>query len=389
MTGGPLRRVGLNLLYLVPGEVGGTEIYARRLLEELPRQRPGTEFVVFSGNEAHESLAASDWPQNLRLVRVPVNAKSKPLRIAAEMTALPALDARARIQLLHSFGTTSPPLTRSVRVVTVHDLIYEHFPEAFPPLARRGLQLLVPVGARRAERVQTVSHATKADLVARLRLDPARIDVVHNGLGMREVASPTPEPELRSRYELGAAPVVLSVSAALPHKNLERLLHAFVRLGEEPLLVLVGHAGRMQERLAALARELGIDRRVRFTGWVGDEDVEGLYRLARVFAYPSLHEGFGMPVLEAMHRGVPVASSNATALPEIAGDAAELFEPRDVEAIAAALRRLLTDEQRRAELVERGTRRAAEFGWDRTARAVLGSYERAWSDRLRGRQRGR
>lgn len=377
-----LRRIGLNLMYLVPGGVGGTEIYARRLLAELVRQRPEIEFVVFSGNEAHESLTGSTWPGNVRFVRVPVKAASKPLRIAAEMIALPAADARHGIQLLHSFGTTSPPITRSVRVVTVHDLIYQHYPESFPPLARRGLQLLVPLGARRAHRVQVVSNATKQELIDELGLAPEKIDVVHNGLGMRDVDAPTPEHELRARFELGAAPVVLSVSAALPHKNLDRLLEAFARLEDgDPLLVLVGHAGRVQERLAAHARELGIERRVRFTGWVSDEDVEGLYRLARVFAYPSLHEGFGMPVLEAMRRGLPVACSNTTSLPEVAGDAAELFDPRDVDAIAAAIGKLLADDRRRAELVERGTRRAAEFGWDRTARAAFASYERAWAER--------
>ncbi|MEA2421347.1 MAG: hypothetical protein QOF55_446 [Thermoleophilaceae bacterium] len=380
-----LRRVGLNLMYLVPGGVGGTEIYARRLLDELARQRPEVEFVAFSGNEAHESLSASEWPANVRLVRVPVKAASKPLRIAAELAALPVADARSRVQVLHSLGTTSPPLTRSVRVVTVHDLIYEHYPESFPPLARRGLQLLVPLGARRAHRVQVSSHATKEELVEAFGLAPEKIDVVHLGLGMRDVERPTPEAQLRERFSLGAgAPVVLSVSAALPHKNLDRQLRAFARLEDgEPLLVLVGHAGRVQERLGELARELGVADRVRFTGWVSDEDVEGLYRLAALFAYPSLHEGFGMPVLEAMRRGVPVASSNATSLPEVAGDAAELFDPLDVDAIAAALARLLGSAERRAELVARGTERAAGFGWDRTARAAFGSYERAWRERKR------
>jgi glycosyltransferase involved in cell wall biosynthesis len=374
------RRVGLNLMYLVPGGVGGTEIYARRLLDALARLKPDVEFVAFSGNEAHASLSETRWPANVRLVRVPVRAASKPLRVAAELTALPVADARARIDLLHSLGTTSPLATRSVRVVTVHDLIYDHYPESFPPLARRGLQLLVPRGARRAQRVQVSSHATKAELVEAFGLAPEKIDVVHLGLGMRDVESPTPAAELRERLALGDAPVVLSVSAALPHKNLDRLLEAFARLDGDMLLVLVGHAGRVQERLAAHAAELGVAERVRFTGWVSDEDVEGLYRLAALFAYPSLHEGFGMPVLEAMRRGVPVASSDATSLPEVAGDAAELFDPRDVDAIAAALRRLLGDPARRAELVRLGERRAAGFGWDRTAGAAWGSYERAWAE---------
>ena len=145
------------------------------------------------------------------------------------------------------------------------------------------------------------------------------------------------------------------------------------------MLALVGHAGRDSERLRALAAELGIAERVRMTGWLSDEDLEGLYRLAAGFVYPSLHEGFGMPVLEAMRRGTPVACADATSLPEVVGDAALLFDPRSVEAIAAAARVLLSDRERAAELVTRGRERAAGFGWERTARSAIESYERALS----------
>ena len=136
------------------------------------------------------------------------------------------------------------------------------------------------------------------------------------------------------------------------------------------MLALVGHAGRDTERLRALAGE-----RVRITGWLSDEDLEGLYRLAAGFVYPSLHEGFGMPVLEAMRRGTPVACADATSLPEVVGDAALLFDPYDVDAIADAARRLLEGDT--AELVRRGTQRAASFGWERTAEAAIESYRRA------------
>ena len=159
---------------------------------------------------------------------------------------------------------------------------------------------------------------------------------------MRDVPEPTPEAELRERLELGQRPVLLSVNAALPHKNLERLIEAVAQL-PEPVLALVGHAGRDTERLRALAGE-----RVRITGWLSDADLEGLYRLAAGFVYPSLHEGFGMPVLEAMRRGTPVACADATSLPEVVGDAALLFDPYDVDAIADAARRLLDGGHRRA-----------------------------------------
>ena len=371
-----LRRLGVNLLYLVPRQVGGTEIYARRLVAALARQLPQTELVVFCGAEAAAVLPDPEWPGNVRVVRAPVRAASKPLRLATELAWLPAAADHHGVELLHSLGTTAPLHGRAVRVTTVHDLIYEHFPGAFPPAARLGLKLVVPAGARRSRRVQVSSSYTKSDVVEHFGLAPEQVDVVPLGLGMRDVPSPTPAQELRARLGLGERPVLLTVNAALPHKNLERLLRALALL-PEPVLALVGHAGREGERLRALASELGISERVRMTGWLSDEDLEGLYRLAAGFVYPSLHEGFGMPVLEAMRRGTPVACADATSLPEVVGDAALLFDPHSVEAIAAAARVLLSDRERAADLVTRGRERAAGFGWERTARAAIESYARA------------
>jgi glycosyltransferase involved in cell wall biosynthesis len=283
------------------------------------------------------------------------------------------------VQLLHSLGTTAPLHSRAVRVTTVHDLIYDWYPDAFPKPARAGLKLIVPVAARRSARVQVASEATRSEIVQRLRVPPERVDVVPLGRGMRMV-EPTPEAELRSRLGLGGSPVLLTVNAALPHKNLDRLLRALpaMEASPKPLLVMAGHAGRQSDRLRALAAELGIAERVRMTGWLADEDLEGLYRLAAAFVYPSLHEGFGIPVLEAMHRGVPTACADATSLPEVAGDAALLFDPRSVEAIAGAADALLRNGA--ADLVEKGHARAAQFTWERTARAALDSYERALAE---------
>jgi glycosyltransferase involved in cell wall biosynthesis len=383
LRGAALRRVGLNLLYLVPRQVGGTEIYARRLVHELAAARPDVEWIVFAGNEAAPSLEAEGWPEAVRVVRVPVNAASKPARIAAELTRLPRIAARERVDLLHSLGTTSPLHGPRPRVVTIHDLIYHHYRGDFPLASRLGLEALVPLGAKRADCVIVPSEATKADVVRHCRVDPAKVDVVPSGPGMGSF-DPTPEAELRERFDLGDSPVVLTVSPPLPHKNLDRLLEAHAQLGglsPGPLLVLVGHAGREGEGLRARMAELGVEERVRVTGWVSDEDLEGLYRMAGCCAYPSLYEGFGLPVLEAMLRGTPLACSNATSLPEVAGDAAELFDPRDPASIAAAVERLLTDPARAAELVERGRRRAALFSWERSARETIASYELALARR--------
>jgi glycosyltransferase involved in cell wall biosynthesis len=371
-------RIGINLLYLVPRRVGGTEIYARRLVAALARERPDAELVCFCGEEAAAELPDPEWPANVRVERLPVRSARKPLRLAAELALLPRRAAQAGVQLLHSLGTTAPLHSRAVRVVTVHDLIYEWYPDAFPRAARAGLKAIVPLSARRSARIQTASEATKAEIVDHLSVPAERVDVVPNGLGMRTVENATPAGTLRARLGLGDAPVLLTVNAALPHKNLDRLLRALPLMDAAPMLVMTGHAGRHTDRLRALAAELGIAERVRMTGWLEDADLEGLYRLAAAFVYPSLHEGFGIPVLEAMHRGVPTACSNVTSLPEVAGDAALLFDPRSVEAIAGAADALLSNGA--ADLVERGRARAAQFTWERSARAALASYERALAE---------
>jgi glycosyltransferase involved in cell wall biosynthesis len=377
-------RVGLNLLYLVPGQVGGSEVYARELVSALARERPDLELVVFCGQEAVPALAREGWPARVRLWPLRVRSAVKPLRIGVELGLLPGAAARARVDLLHSLGTTSPMWTPCPRVVTVLDLIYEHFPETFPTAARLGLRAVVGPAARRADRVLAISGAGGRDVTERLRLDPGRVDVVPIGFGRGRRAAPTPEPELRARLGLGDGRVVLCVSAALAHKNLPRLVRAVAALGEDAAdvrLVVAGHAGREHDALTALAGAEGVGERVVLTGWIADEDLEGLYALATCAVYPSLHEGFGLPVLEAMARDVPIACADATALPEVAGDAAELFDPLRVDAIASALRRLLDDPARRAELVSRGRERVPRFTWEACARGTLASYERALSGR--------
>ena len=376
---GALPRLGLNLLYLVPGEVGGSEIYARNLIPALRAKRPDLELVAYVGPEAVESLRGEPWADGMRFVVSPVRSRVKPLRVAAEMTWLPARVRRDGVGLLHSLGTTTPIFCPVPSVVSVLDVIYHHFPETFPRASRWGLRAVVPAGARRAQRVIAISHAGKGDVAGTLGIDPAKIDVVHLGFGMKQSAAPTPAPEVRERFGVDGHPLVLTVSSALRHKNLDRLLAAFSQVARDrpEMLVLVGHGGLDQEALRERAAALGIGDRVAFTGWIDDSDLEGLYATAEVFVFTSLMEGFGMPVLEAMRRGVPVACSGVSALPEVAGDAAELFDPYDVDAIAAAVRRLLESPEHRAALVARGRERCLEFTWERAADETLATYARA------------
>jgi glycosyltransferase involved in cell wall biosynthesis len=380
-AGTPLRRVGLNLLFLVPGAVGGSEVYARQLVGALGRARPELELIAFANDEGAPSLAQAGWPPNVRIVRLAVRGANKPARIAIELTRLPGAARRHGVELLHSLGTTGPLLVPGIpHVLSILDLIYAHYPDTFPTAARLGLHAVVGPAARRADRVVTISEAVKRDVVERLHVPPERVDAVPLGRGApASHTPPAPEAVVRAHFGIGEGRVVLCVSAALAHKNLPRLIDAFAALGdgfEDCRLVLVGHHGREAQALRAHAERADVGARVVQTGWIDGEQLEGLYALATCCVYPSLHEGFGMPPLEAMARDVPLACSNATSLPEVTGEAAEPFDPQDLAAMRAAIARLLTDEARRAELMARGRDRAALFTWERCAEGVLAAYRR-------------
>ncbi len=371
--------IGLNLIFLVPGETGGMEVAARELIPALLSEAPvGTRFTAFINREAALD-ADAPWGELLPAVTVPVSARNRVQWVLGEQTLLPRLAARADVDLVHSLASTAPVWGRFRRVVTVHDLIYARFPEAHAGIRDKGMKVLVPWAVRRSDRVIADSRSTREDLMQLLGVPAGRIDVVPLGLGAVRQASPLPEREVRARFDLGERPVLLSLSAKRPHKNLPALLGALARLRSDsrPVLVLPGYATAHEGELRELARSLDVGGDVCFPSWVSPEELEGLWGLARVFVFPSLYEGFGLPVLEAMARGVPVACSNASSLPEVAGDAALLFDPRDVAAIASAIRRLLDEPALAASLRERGLARARDFTWQRTARLTLDCYARA------------
>ena len=369
--------IGLNLIFLVPGETGGMEVAARELIPALLAEAPdGMRFTAFVNREA---AATGDWGELLPAVTVPVNARNRVQWVRGEQTLLPRLAAREGVELVHSMASTAPVWGRFRRVVTVHDLIYARFPEAHAGIRDKGMKVLVPWAARRSDRVITDSQSTREDLIELIGLDSERIDVVPLGLGAVKREAPLSERVVRAGLDLGERRVVLSLSAKRPHKNLRALIGALAQLPTDarPVLVLPGYPTVHEIELRERARALGVEHDIRFPAWVSAEELEGLWAITQAFVYPSLYEGFGLPVLEAMARGVPVACSNASSLPEVAGDAALLFDPHDESAIAAALKRLLEEPQLAEDLRARGLARAREFSWQRTARLTLDSYARA------------
>jgi glycosyltransferase involved in cell wall biosynthesis len=366
--------VALNLVYLVPGETGGMETYARELLPRLAAC--DVRVIALVNREA--AAAGGPWLDVPHEV-VPVHARSRVQWVRGEQQHVPRLAAAARADLLHSLGSTAPLHGRVPRITTIHDLNYKLVPEAHFGVRGLGMRLLVPAAARRSARVIVDAESTRRDLADHLGVPPAKVDVVPLGVSAVAAVAPTPEGELRARLGLGERPVVLSASAKRPHKNLGRLISAVAAMAPErrPVLVIPGYPTPHELELRDLATRLGVADDVVFPAWVDAATMEGLYALATAVVFPSLYEGFGLPVLEAMGRGVPVATSDRSSLPEVAGDAALLFDPTDVDAIRAAIERLLGDPGERERLAAAGRERAARFTWERTAELTAAAYERA------------
>lgn len=356
------------------------EVVARGLIPALVDAAPRLRFTAFVNREA---AAAGDgpWGELVPAVTVPVHARNRVQWVFGEQALLPLLAARAGVDLVHSLGTTAPLWGPFRRVTTVHDLIYARFPDAHSGLRDRGMRVLVPAAVRRSARVLADSCSTRDDLIELLGATASRIDVAPLGLAPIHREEALSEAETRARLDLGdGRPVVLSLSAKRPHKNLLALISALALIASErrPLLVIPGYPTWHEAELRARAAELGVAADVRLPGWLPEPEIEGLWAIARAFVFPSLYEGFGLPVLEALARGVPVACARASSLPEVAGDAALMFDPHDPAAMAVAIETLLSlDDVARARTRARGVVRSEQFTWERTAQATLASYERA------------
>jgi glycosyltransferase involved in cell wall biosynthesis len=367
-------RVGLDLLYLVPGESGGRESYARELVPELLAHAPDLELVAFVNRDAGAALA-TELGDGVRGVVLPISARSRPQWALGELVLLSGAARRAQVDVLHSMANFAPPWGAFRRVVTIHDLQYQVVPELLSWSGRLSTHALVSLAARRADRVIAVSRAGADELRAGLGIAVERIDVVPNGVRPAPMSEPT---DARERHNLGERPVVLSVATNLPHKNLPMLIDALALIAPEarPTLVFAGH-GTDDGTLQSAALAAGVHDEVRALGRCSTAELDALYALAACLALPTLHEGFGLPVLEAMARSLPVACSDIPALREVGGDAAVYFDPRVPTQIAASINELLAPSGPAPRLRELGLAQARRFSWSAAAQATLRTYRRA------------
>ncbi|MGH9105447.1 MAG: glycosyltransferase family 4 protein [Acidimicrobiales bacterium] len=393
-------RIAINVEQLFYRAPGGTGRYAARLVSSLAREFSGDLIVPFSAwhrrGEAEEVFTRFGLPSDAaaRLVRAPLPRPA--LFEAWNSLAFPGpglLSSKLRgADVVHAPLLAVPPV-RCPLVVTVHDTGFALFPESYP---RRGLRFhsrALQRVAGRAKLVVTATHAAAAEIVEHSRIREDRLRVVPHGVDHR-VATPEEKGRALERYGLGNVPYVLWVGSLEPRKNVGAVVRAFARLGAgHPMsagrpvsagraawahrLVLAGPLGWLHQGLIADSERAALGERLRILGAVGEDDLRGLYAGAALFAFPSLHEGFGMPALEAMVQGTPVVCSDLPALREVTGGAAVLVPPDDIDQWAGAIEEVAAPGARREALVSAGLDRAREFSWGATARMTHRVYEEA------------
>ena len=351
----------------------GIGTYTQNLLRHLARIDGETEYVLLC--HARDLGAGRQLGPNFRTVLEPSANYS-----IREQIHVPWVLRRERPDVFHSPHYVLPPAVRCRSVVTIHDCIHLMFPQYLPNRAAYAYaKASMWSAARQSSRILTVSEASKRDLLRFFDVPPDKIVVVYNAIDDQFSATPAEDvARVRERYQLDHE-FVLYVGNVKPHKNLVRLIEAFDKLrgrGFDDLKLLI--IGDEISKLPALRRavhQYKLHKHVRFLGFLPADTLAVLYRLAKVFVFPSLYEGFGLPPLEAMACGTPVVTSNVSSLPEVVGDAAMLIDPYDVESIADGISRVLSDPALASELRGRGILRAREFSWERSVARTRALYQ--------------
>ncbi|MEX1127218.1 MAG: glycosyltransferase family 1 protein [Vicinamibacterales bacterium] len=352
----------------------GIGTYIRNLVRNLARIDRTTDYVLIV--QPSDVEIASELGDNFRTV--PDWSGNYSVR---EQLSIPLDLRREKVDLFHAPHYVLPALTPCKSVVTIHDCIHLRFPQYLPNrLAYVYARSSLWIATHRASRVLTVSETSKRDILRYFRVPESRIDVIYNAIDERlgEAPSEAELAEVRERYQLND-PFVLYTGNIKPHKNLERLIEAFhaLRRGgglDQVKLLIIGDEISKYPALRRAVHRYKLHKHVRFFGFVPDKTLASLYRLASVFVFPSLYEGFGLPPLEAMAAGTPVITSNVSSLPEVVGNAAILIDPYEPESIAEAMRRVLTDAPLREELREKGLARVKQFSWERSVQRVRQIY---------------
>ncbi len=356
-------RIGVNALYLIPGGVGGTEIFLRNLLDSLACIDSVNQYVIYTNAGTGNDLVPN--AANFRQSKQQVNAKVRPARILWEQAVLPFSVRSDGLNVLLNGGFTAPLLAQCPQVTFIHDMQYRRHPEYFRSIDLLFWNLLVGAAIRRSTRLVTISESARADIREFFQLDAA---VAPLGVERRffDIAI--------ERKTHRQEPFILCVSTLHPHKNIELLLRAYANFRNkypDIKLVLAGMRGFQARPVELLIESLSLNEHVKITGWIPRDEIYQLYTRASAFVFPSLFEGFGIPLVEAMAAGIPSICANLEPMKSNAGGAALTFEPENVDELTNALLRITSDAQLRTELCAAGPAQAQQFRWERTASVTL------------------
>jgi glycosyltransferase involved in cell wall biosynthesis len=379
--------IGIYTLFLTPGHIGGIETYLRHLVAMLGQVDRVNQYTLFVGEHNHDLFDDLTAP-NLKRITLSFNPTRNPLfiRLLCRLKVIPSPVlkelAAHPVDVLHYPGTTiDQPEVETPCILTVHDIQQEYFPEFFSrrELARRKFSYKPSI--QKAHHIITNSEFTKNSLVEKYKILPHKITVTHFGVNpiFHSSLDSTLISQIRSRYNLPEQFIFFPANP-WPHKNHRRLFEALTLLREryghqKYRLVLSGVFPEEQARLQAVIAELDLSEAIQVLGYIPYADLPGLYAAAAMLVFPSLFEGFGIPLLEAMASGCPIVSANTTSLPEVAGDAAVLVDPYNVEEMAEAIHTVLHDEALRLDLKARGLDRVKYFSWEKAARRTIEVYQ--------------
>ena len=368
-------QIGINALDLIPGGVGGKEIYLANLLSALAAIDRRNVYYVFTNRETGRGL--SPPKKNFHAIRGVLPARVRPPRLLWEQTILPLQGLRRRLDVVFSPGFTVPLATTARKVTVIHDLRHKRLPRNFGPLELQAWNFAVWSAVRASDRLVTPSERVKEDLTRTYGVPEERVSVIPHGVeesffGLKRNAAYGEK--FLAEAKIPERPYLLAVSTLHPHKNWERLLEGYGKLtaaGRAEHLVMAGLPGKSWNKVQALVESSGLAERVHLVGWAPRPVLLALFKHAEALVFPSMYEGFGLPVIEAMAAELPVACSDIPVLREVAGDAAIFFDPLSVDQIADTVSRLLDDEAMRNRLVDRGRLRAAGLSWRAAAERTL------------------
>lgn len=366
--------------------------YTREMITALLNMESAHEYAIFA---ATGGLEAGRWEQeserlrsskaehrgasNVRLCTLPISDDWLARLWHRLRLPIPVEAVTGPLDIFYSPDFVLPPTRRASRtMLTVHDLSFRRYPDTFVPSLRRYLERVVPRSISRADQVLADSAHTRSDIISLFDVSPDEVQVVYSGVDPRFQPEPKPRERerLQRRYGIGREPYILSVGTLQPRKNYVRLIRAFAQLGigghPDVHLAIAGGRGWLYEEIVTEGKRR---RRVHLLGFVDEGDLPALYRNAALFVFPSLYEGFGLPVLEAMACGVPVVCSDTSSLPEVGGEAALLVDPLDIDALAEGMAQALEDVQGRREMISRGLAKAGQFTWQRAARQLLEAFD--------------